>query len=510
MTARELLRRLDDPASAKILSRFYEDPGAAQKRAKSLVQGLVENFLDTGETVRLFSAPGRTELGGNHTDHNQGKVLAASIQLDILAAVSPRKDKKVVFRSTGFDDIEMELSSLSVKSSEKESTRALIRGTAAALAVQGTEAWGFTANAGSLVLPGSGLSSSAAVEVLIGCIFDRLFGGGRRNALEIAKIGRWAENEYFGKPSGLMDQAACASGGTVAMDFRDPENPELRGLPFDPEASGFSLCVVNTRGNHTGLVSDYAAIPAEMKAVAAVFGKSVLRELEPRAVLERCGELRSICGDRAVLRALHFFEENRRVSLMTRALEELNDAKAGKFKIMERFLSLVNQSGASSCMLLQNIYAPGNPGEQGISLALALTRDFLRNQSSGAQRAADPCPGPAAGACRVHGGGFAGTIQAYIPLESLSAYTERMEAVFGSGAVTPLRIRPTGVTEIELYKQRRQGRAAKTRSGPVSPAYRRNGPVVWLAIGLGQWPGSYENTVLLSGGKPYRTAKRKG
>ncbi|MDR1211973.1 MAG: galactokinase [Spirochaetaceae bacterium] len=446
MTAQELLRRLDSPASETALSLFYKDPERSRQRAKALVRGLAEHVSD-GETVRLFSAPGRTELGGNHTDHNRGRVLAASIQLDILAAVSPRKDKKVFFRSSGFDDVELDLSDLGRKSEEEGSTRALIRGVAAAFATRGIETGGFTGNAESLVLPGSGLSSSAAVEVLIASIFDRLFGGGRQRSLEIAKIGQWAENEYFGKPSGLMDQAACASGGAVAIDLKDIENPKVKVVPFNPEAAGFALCVVDTRGSHAGLTPDYAAIPDEMKAVAGFFGKTVLRETSLRAVLEHCAELRAGLGDRAVLRALHFFAENDRVPLMTRALEALNAEKdrGAKGKIMDRFLNLVNQSGSSSCMLLQNIYAAGKPREQGISLALALTRIFLETQTAG-----QTLNGACHGACRVHGGGFAGTIQAYIPLESLPAYTENMETVFGRGALTPLAIRPVGAAEIEL------------------------------------------------------------
>ncbi|MDR1428984.1 MAG: galactokinase [Spirochaetaceae bacterium] len=444
MTAGELLTRLDSPASSHALSLLYGDPERSRKRAKSLIKGLSENFSGAGENVRLFSAPGRTELGGNHTDHNRGRVLAASIQLDILAAVSPRKDRKVIFRSTGFDDVELDLSGPGGDSGEKGSTHSLIRGIAAAFALRGIDVRGFTGNAESLVFPGSGLSSSAAVEVLIACIFDRLSGGGRLDSLEIAKIGQWAENEYFGKPSGLMDQAACASGGAVSIDFEETENPKVTAVPFNPEAAGFALCVVDTRGSHAGLTPDYAAIPSEMKAIAGFFGKSVLRETSRQELLGHCGELRARFGDRALLRALHFFAENDRVSLMTRALEDLNAEtdRAAKGKIMERFLGLVNQSGLSSSAMLQNIYSIKRPKEQGVSLALALTGDFLENQAR-AGRTVN-------GASRVHGGGFAGTIQAYIPLESLPAYTEKMEAVFGRGTVTPLTIRPIGAAEIEL------------------------------------------------------------
>ncbi|MDR2133476.1 MAG: galactokinase, partial [Treponema sp.] len=399
-------------------------------------------FPETAGEIRLFTAAGRTELGGNHTDHNRGKVLAASIQLDSAASAAPRKDKKVFFRSKGYPDVRVDLADPSgapdfgVKESEKGTTEALVRGIAAEFASRGTEVRGFTANAASTVLPGSGLSSSAAAEVLFGRIFDNLYGGGKRSALELAQIGQKAENLYFGKPCGLMDQTACASGGAVAIDFEDPERPLVRQIGFDPAAAGFALCVTDTRGSHADLTPDYAAIPAEMKAVAAFFGKTVLRELDAESVLSRAAEIRGTVGDRALLRALHFFEENRRVDSMLSRLEEMNAAASseGKQKAMGAFLGLVNQSGDSSWELLQNIYSPRNPEKQGVSLALALTRDFLAG----------------AGACRIHGGGFAGTIQAYIPLGALNAYRSRMETFFGSGAVTALRIRPIGAAELEF------------------------------------------------------------
>jgi galactokinase len=280
------------------------------------------------------------------------------------------------------------------------------------------------------------LSSSAAVEVLLARIFDNLFGGGKRSALELAQIGQKAENVYFGKPCGLMDQTACASGGAVAIDFKDPEKPLVRQINFDPAAAGFALCVVDTRGSHADLTADYAAIPAEMKAVAAFFGKTVLRELDAETVLAHAAEIRKTAGDRALLRAMHFFDENRRVDAMLSALEKMNAAHLtdGKQQAMGSFLEIVNQSGDSSWELLQNIYSPKNPSQQGVSLALALTKEFLAG----------------AGACRVHGGGFAGTIQAYVPLDALNAYRARMEAFFGAGSVTVLRIRPVGAAELSF------------------------------------------------------------
>jgi galactokinase len=321
---------------------------------------------------------------------------------------------------------------LAVHPEETGTTEALVRGIAAQFSARGVEVGGFTANAASNVLSGSGLSSSAAVEVLFGKIFDSLYGQGSRSALCLAQIGQKAENDYFGKPCGLMDQVACASGGVVAIDFANKDAPQVSTVSFDPASHGYALCVVNTRGTHADLTPDYAAIPAEMMAVARFFGKSVLREIDRDAVLAHVTELRKACGDRAVLRALHFFDENVRVDVMLKSLEFLHaDHKQTEKKtVLKCYLDLVDNSGDSSFELLQNIYSPQNPQEQGISLALALTRKF--------------------GVCRVHGGGFAGTIQAYIPLDAFDSYKAAMEAVFGNGAVTALKIRPVGVAELDF------------------------------------------------------------
>ncbi|QQO09722.1 galactokinase [Breznakiella homolactica] len=444
MTVTELINRLDSPEAGSLFEKLYGKEGteAARGRYRALLEGMASGFPGAGKDIRIFTAAGRTELGGNHTDHNRGKVLAASIQLDSVAVAAPREDKTVIFRSTGYPDVVVDLTDLSKREAEINTTEALVRGIAAEFAARGTGVRGFTANADSTVLTGSGLSSSAAVEVLLGRIFDSLYGGGKRSALEIAQIGQKAENNYFGKPSGLMDQVACASGGAVAIDFADPLDPKVRRINFDLGAAGYALCVVDTKGSHADLTPDYAAVPTEMKAVAGFFGKSVLREVSPEEVLSRIPELRKAAGDRAVLRAIHFFNENNRVDAMERALETIDNAagNAEKHQALETYLSLVNESGNSSWELLQNVYSPKNPGEQGISLALALTRNFL---DSGA------APGsPHPGACRVHGGGFAGTIQAYIPLERLNDYRAELENVFGTGSVTELRIRPVGAEEL--------------------------------------------------------------
>ncbi|MCL2233223.1 MAG: galactokinase [Treponema sp.] len=437
MNGKMFVDYLDSPGAGELFVSLYGEDGVdtARRRYRRLVEGLLldgpdgfprSEFPEAAGELRLFTVPGRTELGGNHTDHNRGKVLAASIQLDAVAFAAPRPDTQVFFRSAGHRDIKVDISDLSPREGEKGNSEALVRGIAAEFAAQGTPVGGFTANAANAVLTGSGLSSSAAVEVLFAKIFDNLYCGGKRSALELAKIGQKAENLYFGKPCGLMDQTACAWGGAAAIDFADSQNPLVRGIAFDPAAAGFALCVVNTRGSHSDLTPDYAAIPAEMKAVAGFFGKEVLRELDEETLLGRITEVRAAAGDRAVLRALHYYGENRRVDAKMAALETAPVD-------METFLALVRESGDSSWELLQNIYSPKKPNEQGLSVALALTKRFL---------------GSGGGACRVHGGGFAGTIQTYLPLQKLEEYRSLMEGIFGKGALTVLRIRPLGAAEL--------------------------------------------------------------
>jgi galactokinase len=470
VNGKALLERLNTSRAAEIFTSLYgaNETGAAKHRYASLIEGLLLDspqgfpsleFPETTGDLRIFTAAGRTELGGNHTDHNRGKVLAASIQLDSVAIVAPRKDRRIFFRSVGYPDVSVDLADVSVaagssgaldiapRPQEKGTTEALVRGIAAEFAERGASVGGFTANAASTVLSGSGLSSSAAVEVLLGKIFDTLYWNGKCTALEIAQIGQKAENIYFGKPSGLMDQTACASGGAVAIDFADQAAPIVTNIPFDPLAAGFILCVVNTRGSHADLTPDYAAIPLEMKTIARFFGKPVLREIDRSMVLSHAGELRKAFGDRAFLRALHFFNENDRVDAMLEALKRINaptgnEASAAneKRKAMAEYLHLVNVSGDSSWELLQNIYSPQKPAEQSIAAALALTKEFFHANGGAA----------ASGACRVHGGGFAGTIQAYIPADLFEAYRAEMETQFGSGAVTVLQIRSTGAAELQF------------------------------------------------------------
>jgi galactokinase len=438
---------MDSVHAGEIFEFLYgvEGVGAARRRYLELIDKTlsfadqpvlgVQNFPEVKGDLRIFTAAGRTELGGNHTDHNQGKVLAAAIQLDIVAVAAKRKDKTVIFRSVGYPDVVVSLDDLSIKPDEKGSTESLIRGIANEFSKQGGKIGGWTANAASTVLPGSGLSSSAAIEVLFGTIFDHFYGEGKRNALEIAGIGQKAENDYFGKPSGLMDQISCASGGAVAIDFAVAGAPVLTPVHFNPEDAGFALCIVNTRSSHADLTASYAAIPEEMCAVASFFGKRNLRALSLEAVLERASEIRRTAGDRALMRSIHFFKENRRVDKLLIALQKY--ASGNEAAAFSDYLTLVNQSGDSSWELLQNVLAPKNAREQGLALALALTKDFIEREAG-------------SGACRVHGGGFAGTIQVYLPYRTIDRYTIKMEAVFGIGAVTVIKIRSIGASELSF------------------------------------------------------------
>jgi galactokinase len=453
MTEKELITKIDSKQGAEIFTELYgeRETESARQRYKALITNMLKSGQDgfpaaersdAAGNLRVFSAPGRTELGGNHTDHNRGKVLAASIQLDNVAIVQERGDKAVFFRSTGHPDVKVKLVDSSLapdllpKPEEEGSTESLVRGIAAELNRHGNTAGGFSANADSAVFPGSGLSSSAAVEVLLGRIFDSLYGKGNLSPLEIAQIGQIAENAYFGKPCGLMHQTACATGGAITIDFADAAHPVVKKINFDLAGLGYALCVAGTGGSHVDLTADYASIPVEMKGVAAFFGKSVLRELDKETVLSRASEIRKSLGDRALLRALHFFDENDRVDAMTAALVEMDRVPASaKPQALCNYLDLVNESGDSSWELLQNVYS--RPREQGISVALAISRDFFRRNKI-------------KGAARVHGGGFAGAIQAYVPLDAMGAYRAALESVFGAGSVTLLRIRPRGVEELFL------------------------------------------------------------
>lgn len=381
----------------------------------------IKDFFQTTfrrEAKYLFSAPGRTELSGNHTDHQLGKVLAGAVDLDTVAAVAPNGEAVIRVQSEGYPLCVIALDDLAVHPEENGTTAALIRGTAAGVAARGFTVPGFDACVTSRVLAGSGLSSSAAFEVLLGTILDHLAGAGL-DALEIARIGQYAENVYFGKPCGLLDQAASSLGGVINIDFADEKAPQVERLELDLNAYGYALCIVDSGADHADLTDEYAAIPGELRAINAHFGKTHLREVPEEAFYAALPELRREAGDRAVLRAIHVYEENRRVTEQVAAL------KRGDF---DRFLELVKASGRSSWMYLQNVIPAGYKAHQDLAVALALAEKLLDGR----------------GACRVHGGGFAGTIQAFVPLDMLEHFRGGMDAVLGAGSCLVLSIRPAG------------------------------------------------------------------
>lgn len=401
---------------------LYSDVESSVKRYAESCDEFANIFGEQRE-VDLYSAPGRTEVGGNHTDHQLGCVLAGSVNLDVIAVASATDNNIVRVKSKGFDMDTVNLDTLTPIESEKEKAASLIRGMCARLSELGYKVGGFDAYTTSNVLKGSGLSSSAAFEVLIGNIISYIYNDGKIDAVTIAKCAQYAENVFFGKPSGLMDQMASSVGGFTAIDFGDKENPVIEKVDFNLEKQNHSLCIVNTHGSHADLTADYAAVPVEMKQVAEYFGKDYLRQVDTNLFYKEIPVLREKFGDRAVLRSLHFFEENKR------AQDEKEALKAGNF---DEFLNIVKQSGFSSFMKLQNVYSPSNVNEQGLSLALALTQDILQDR----------------GAYRVHGGGFAGTIQAFVPNDLLDTYKNRIEAIFGEGSCYVLDIRPVGGIKI--------------------------------------------------------------
>ncbi len=371
------------------------------------------------EEVQVYSAPGRSEICGNHTDHQQGEVIAAAIDLDAVGIVRRTEDHCVTLLSEGYPLIKAELEDLTPRPEACGTSAALIRGVAAGFAGKGYRIGGFRAYVTSDVLGGAGLSSSAAFEILIGTILSGLYNDGQVPAEELARIGQFAENTYFDKPCGLMDQMACAVGHLVHIDFADPQKPRWEKLGFDLGRHGYSLCVTDTGGSHADLTADYAAIPEEMKRVAAFFGRKVLLGLSTEDIRENLAALREQAGDRSVLRALHCLQENERVRNMAAALAR-DDIAA--------FLENAAASGNSSAKYLQNLYAPADVRHQPMTLALALSEALLGND----------------GVCRVHGGGFAGTVQAFVRTEKAAAYREAMDRAFGAGACRILRIRPFG------------------------------------------------------------------
>lgn len=392
---------------------------ACRARYAALASGFAAAFGEGARAFAFFSAPGRTELGGNHTDHQHGRVLAASVDLDVIALAAPNGTNTVRILSEGYPMDVVGLDRVEPVEGEANHSAALIRGVCARFAQLGCGVQGFDAYTMSNVLKGSGLSSSAAFEVLVGNVVNGLFGGGQ-DAVQIAKIGQYAENVFFQKPSGLLDQMASSVGGVVAIDFADPAAPAVRPIALDLAAQGYALCVVDTGADHADLTAEYAAVPAEMGAVAAACGGKVLREVPEALFYEKLPALRRELGDRAVLRAVHFYGDDARAAAEAKALEARDFA---------RFLALVKQSGASSFMYLQNVACHSKPaGEQPVAAALALAEHLLGGE----------------GAFRVHGGGFAGTIQAFVPLQRLAAFRQGMEAALGEGMCHVVAIRPVG------------------------------------------------------------------
>ena len=425
----QILSMLKTPEIMKQLTHLYGQRDGMLVSQSTRYSQLIkrhEEIVGNPEGLRMISAPGRTEIGGNHTDHNKGKVLAAAVNLDTLAAVTPRSDSMVNIHSEGYAPISISLDDLSIREEEKGGTAALVRGVAAGMKADGLAIGGFDAVMTSTVRGGSGLSSSAAVEVLLCAIFDELYNGNVMTAKQRAKISQYAENQYFGKPCGMLDQMASSLGGLAYMDFKDAD-PELQAVSYDFAARGYSLVVVNTGGSHDNLTDEYAAVPSEMRAVAAFFGEDALRSVLPERFMQAIPQLREKLGlahaDRAIMRAGHYFAENRRVADQVAALK--NDD-------LQEFFRLIIESGRSSYCYLQNIFATSE--RQELALGLMLSEQKLTGS----------------GAWRVHGGGFAGTTLNFVPQKKVEAFVRDMEAVFGAHCCNILDIRPVGPACIRL------------------------------------------------------------
>jgi galactokinase len=414
-------RAIDESFSKVYLKENYE---TQYKRFLEVLDAFNSLFnKDGSREVSLFSAPGRTEIGGNHTDHNHGLVLAGGISLDAIAVASKNDEGVIRIKSAGYPMDEVSCDDLDVKAEENGRSKAIVRGIAARFKELGYNVGGFDATTASQVLSGSGLSSSAAFEVLVCTMLNYLYNDGKIDPVEIAKISQYSENVYFGKPCGLLDQMACSVGGFVRIDFEDTSKPVIEKIDFDFANFGHSLVIVDTKGSHSDLTDEYAAVRSEMEAVAGFFGKSVLREVDKADVVKNAGAIAKKLGERAVLRALHFYGENEKVIAQTQALKE------GDFNA---FKELIIASGRSSYMYNQNVYTCKAPKNQPLSLALQISELILAGK----------------GAWRVHGGGFAGTIQAFVPNDLIKEYTDAMKSIFGDDACYVLSIRPFGGVEI--------------------------------------------------------------
>jgi len=423
-TINEIIEKISDGNNPIFKELYGNDSNilsAQAKRYQNLLKGFESKYKS--DNVSVFSSPGRTEIGGNHTDHQYGRVLAGSVNMDNIAVASPNSTDTVRIFSEGFEEFTADLTDLTIDESKFFTSGALVKGIAARLKELGFKVGGFDAYIASGVPEGSGLSSSASFEVLIGAIFSHLFNDGKLDPVENAKIGQWSENNYFGKPCGLMDQTACSVGGFITIDFKNPASPIVEALDFDFMSTGYALVITDTGGSHANLNDEYAALPSEMKSVAKELGKEVLREVSLDDVVKVTPKIREKVGDRAILRAIHFQNDNARVG------EQVNALKGNDF---DSFLKMVIESGYSSYMYNQNVYCDSK--EQGVALGLALSEQVLKGK----------------GAWRVHGGGFAGTIQAFVPNDLLDKYIETLEHVYGKGKCHKLFIRSKGSIKVEL------------------------------------------------------------
>ncbi len=419
MNINNIKDNINSSSSDKLFSELYGSQTARQKKRYCEAVDEFKKIFPDYDDVSVYSAPGRTEIGGNHTDHQNGQVLAAAVNLDIIAIAAFHDEPVIRIKSKGFEMDTIDISDLSVKENEKGKSSALIRGIVSRFEQLGYKTGGFDAYTTSDVLKGSGLSSSAAFEVLIGTILNEHFNAGRISPVEIAVISQYSENEYFGKKSGLMDQMVSSVGGFAYIDFRNPQNPEIKKIDCKFDKTGYTLCISDTKGSHSDLTDDYVAIPYEMKQIAQFFGKSVLREVDEAEFYRYIPQIRENISDRAVLRSAHFFAETKRAEAEAKALEK-ND--------FNEFLRLVNQSGKSSYQLLQNAYSCKNPAGQGIPLGIMISERILDGK----------------GAVRVHGGGFAGTVQAFVPDSLVNDYCNEINRIFGENSCHIMHIRPYG------------------------------------------------------------------
>ena len=420
---KELLKnkKLDDR-----FDKIYGGDKNSIEEAYLRLSSILEHFqkIEKSDNTRIFSASGRTELSGNHTDHNNGNVLTASINLDKLALVSKREDNKIIVYTDGIDNPDsIDINNLEIDKKEFGKSTALIRGVCTGLINSGYKIGGFTASLNNKVLMGSGLSSSASFESLICEILNALYNDDKIEKTKIALIGQFAENIYFGKPCGLMDQMGCSVGGIISIDFKNPKSPQIEKVEYDFEKSGYALMIVDAKGDHSSLTGEYAAIREEMNAIAKYFSKEVCRDITKEELISNVPKIREKIGDRAILRAYHFITENERV---------INQINALKNNDIKKYLNLMNESGLSSFMYLQNCFSITSSKNMGVALALTLTKDFLNGD----------------GACRVHGGGFAGTIQSLIPLNRVEEYTKLMNSIFGEKSAIKIKVRQSPVCEI--------------------------------------------------------------